>query len=307
MNYPIGFGKSLHHMTTEEIAQLSQFMACDGTGLAIQMYGKICAALDPTQSRSNVLIVNVWEPDIPEYSYTYNYGCSSAFVLPNFFIINLMNLYEAAHGNATTMGISDMSVAFHAMLAHEILLCIARSGLNGYSHASQLIPAYEYATEKYVWDTLYPAVQSMLKKTYKIDFPAQILDTTAGKIYTTKYSPFPDYIQRLFYTLATIFGEPDQVPEIVYTFNGASRFILNLSINGVNHPGIMLIDQCRPIESNIQKAYDLISSCILNYFTFKVRMNCYGENDRDVQLSLILDPGLRYPFICNNQIKPGRV
>lgn len=287
--------KDMHHMNYKELYDTFHQLNTEGVSLAKAMFDGIVKTLhiDPAPE----LYLYVGEVDTPNpYGYMPTYTTVD-FIFPNAIIINLANLYCKSYENACKIGLNDMRKAFTGELAHGILLALTKMQFNFYANISMLA-AYDYYVENYVWYTMYPMVENMLKKKYYVKFQEHVFDTISGKAYSYQPAGLDQY-SRVFLALAQLTcQEPWEVSSTMDLYRYAPRFILNLTVNGINYPGIMLTDKGRYLDTEFAKAEEILNEAVPTCFDFSFRCNFYGRDNTDITLSINLNRGEYYPFIA---------
>lgn len=115
---------------------------------------------------------------------------------PAYIEIYLFNLNITAFDHCIRLHRNDIDTVFKANLAFTILHEMSHIKQNTYV-IHRMIPAMEYANDLHVWNNMIPVVELILKRNYKVNLYKDMVDESAGKVFSYGYIPFQSNYERL--------------------------------------------------------------------------------------------------------------
>lgn len=206
---------------------------------------------------------------------------------PSAIMISLIDLYMIAYEHGKYLNIS-MDDSYKAEAAHTILHELSHSMQVTSGIDTAMGAALEWVNEKNTWDKLYPMVDTMLKRKYKIKLFEQTIDDSVGRVYSYNYKSSDDYTTVVRFMLSCFAPNPVVIDRFANELNEAIDISVNLTYFGIDYLGIEIkkngvinYDNC----AKLRKMFDL------PYSVFSVKFNATDlrNNNKYLVLNLILD------------------
>lgn len=163
--------------------------------MANDMFNKICEKMGINRS---TIFFNVVVP-APFSAYPDKRGVATRlgmFFTPSRIDIYLVGIAMVAHDNMKKLGRDDFDTMMKAEMAHTIIHELSHSQQMTYSCVGN-VDAMEYANERRVMDELYPLLELMLKRNYKIDLIKDRITENLNTVYSMKYNNQHDSYNRV--------------------------------------------------------------------------------------------------------------